>query len=87
MYTSHLTMYLLSIRQLPIFKVEPKSLVTYDRSFALEIVFTGTQIRETFLVYPLQGSVSPSGDIALENLNGKVKGRGITGTQQAWQSS
>jgi steroid delta-isomerase-like uncharacterized protein len=27
----------------PDFKVEPKSLVTNDRSFALEVVFTGTQ--------------------------------------------
>jgi steroid delta-isomerase-like uncharacterized protein len=49
------------------FKVEPKSWVTNDRSFALEVIFTGTQ-PEPFLVCLRRGKASLSEDAVLENL-------------------
>lgn len=52
---------------IPDFKVEPKSWVANGRSFALEVMLTGTQ-RETFMVCLRQGRVSPLRHVALENL-------------------
>ena len=49
------------------FKVEPKSWVTNESSFSLEVIFTGTQ-QETYSVSLRQGRAFPSGAVALENL-------------------
>jgi steroid delta-isomerase-like uncharacterized protein len=54
------------ITAVPDFKLEPKSWVTDDKSFAIEMVYSGTQ--ETFQVCLQQVSASPLGCVALENL-------------------
>ena len=51
----------------PDFKLEPKTWVTDDKSFAMEIVYQ-VHRRETFPVCPQQVSASPLGRVALENL-------------------
>lgn len=57
------------------FKVEPKSWVTNDRSFALEVIFTVTQKRD-LLGLPATGKrFSVRGCSIREFENGKIKGR------------
>jgi steroid delta-isomerase-like uncharacterized protein len=59
----------------PDFKVEPKSLVTNDRFFALEVIFTGTQ-KGDFPGLPATGKRFPVRGCSFgEFENGKVKGR------------
>jgi steroid delta-isomerase-like uncharacterized protein len=49
------------------FKVEPKSWITNDKSFALEVIFTGTQ-KGDLPGLPARGNASLSEDVAMENL-------------------
>jgi steroid delta-isomerase-like uncharacterized protein len=63
------------ITAVPDFKIEPKSWVTNDKSFALEMVFTGTQ-KEDLPSLPATGkSFSIRGCSFGEFENGKIKGR------------
>jgi hypothetical protein len=48
-------------------KLEPKAWVTDNKSFAIEIVYSGTQ-KGDFLACLQQVSASPLGGVALENL-------------------
>jgi steroid delta-isomerase-like uncharacterized protein len=57
------------------FKVEPKSWVTNDRSFALEVIFTGTQTGALPGLPETGKSFSVRGCSFGEFENGKVKGR------------
>ncbi len=59
----------------PDFKIEPKSWVTNDRSFAVELMFTGTQ-KGDFPGLPATGKrFSVRGCSFGEFENGKIKGR------------
>jgi hypothetical protein len=51
----------------PDFKVQPKSQVTSNRSFAVEVTFTETQTG-ALPCLPAKGRASLSRDVALENL-------------------
>ena len=51
---------------IPDLKVEPKSWISNDKSFALEAILTGRK-QETFTACQLQGKASPLGYVALEN--------------------
>src|SRR5215218_4022836 len=51
----------------PDFKLEPKAWVTDDKSFAIEVVYSGTQ-KGDFPGLPATGKHSPLGYVALENL-------------------
>jgi steroid delta-isomerase-like uncharacterized protein len=57
------------------FKVEPKSWVTSDSSFALEVIFTGTQTGDLPGLPATGKSFSVRGCSFGEFENGKVKGR------------
>ncbi len=57
------------------FKVEPKSWVTNERSFALEVIFTGTQTGDLPGVPATGKSFSVRGCSFGEFENGKIKGR------------
>jgi steroid delta-isomerase-like uncharacterized protein len=59
----------------PDFKVEPKSLVTHDMFFALEVVFTGTQKEDLSGLLATGKRFSVTGCSFGEFENGKVKGR------------
>ena len=57
-------------------KLEPKAWVTDDKSFAIEIVYSGTQKREIFPGLPATGKrFSIRGCCFGEIENGKIKGR------------
>src|SRR5919106_1466592 len=57
------------------FKVEPKSWVTNDKSFALEVIFTGTQTGDLPGLPATRESFSVRGCSYGEFKNGKIKGR------------
>jgi steroid delta-isomerase-like uncharacterized protein len=57
------------------FKVEPKSWVTSDSSFALEVIFTGTQTGDLPGLPATGKSFSVRGCSFGEFENGKIKGR------------
>src|SRR5918999_5016459 len=57
------------------FKVEPKSWVTNDRSFALEVIFTGTQTGDLPGLPATRKSFSVRGCSFGEFEKGRVKGR------------
>ena len=60
---------------IPDFKIEPKSWVTNDRSFAAEVILTGTQ-KGDFPALPASGKrFSITGCTIEEFENGKLKGR------------
>ena len=59
----------------PDFKLEPKSWVTSDKSFALEMVFTGTQKGDLPSLPATGKSFSIRGCSFGEFENGKIKGR------------
>ena len=63
------------ITAVPDFKIEPKSWVTSDRSFALEMVFTGTQKGDLPSLPATGMSFSIRGCRFGEFENGKIKGR------------
>ena len=63
------------ITAVPDFKIEPKSWVTSDRSFALEMVFTGTQKGDLPSLPATGKSFSIRGCSFGEFENGKIKGR------------
>ena len=67
--------YSASITAVPDFKIEPKSWVTSDRSFALEMVFTGTQKGDLPSLPATGKSFSIRGCSFGEFENGKIKGR------------
>lgn len=57
------------------FKVEPKSWATNESSFALEVIFTGTQTEDLLGLLARGKSFSVRGCVFGEFENGKVKGR------------
>jgi steroid delta-isomerase-like uncharacterized protein len=63
------------ITAVPDFKIEPKSWVTNDKSFALEMVFTGTQKGDLPGLPATGKSFSIRGCSFGEFENGKIKGR------------
>ena len=63
------------ITAVPDFKIEPKSWVTNDKSFALEMVFTGTQKGDLPSLPATGKSFSIRGCSFGEFENGKIKGR------------
>jgi steroid delta-isomerase-like uncharacterized protein len=63
------------ITAVPDFKIEPKSWVTSDKSFALEMVFTGTQKGDLPSLPATGKSFSIRGCSFGEFENGKIKGR------------
>ncbi|MDQ4067062.1 MAG: ester cyclase [Thermoproteota archaeon] len=65
------------------FKVEPKSWVTNDRSFALEVIFTGTQKGDLPGLSATGKRFSIRGCSFGEFENGKIKGR----RDDYWDSS
>ena len=63
------------ITAVPDFKIEPKSWVTNNKSFALEMVFTGTQKGDLPSLPATGKSFSIRGCSFGEFENGKIKGR------------
>jgi steroid delta-isomerase-like uncharacterized protein len=59
----------------PDFKVEPKSWVTSDKSFAVEVILTGTQKGDLPGLSATEKSFSVRGCSFGEFENGKIKGR------------
>jgi steroid delta-isomerase-like uncharacterized protein len=59
----------------PDFKIEPKSWVTSDRSFAIEVIYTGTQKGDLPGVPATGKSFSVRGCSIGEFENGKIRGR------------
>lgn len=71
----------------PDFKIEPKSWITNDRSFASEWMLTATQ-KGDLPGIPASGKrFSIRGCSFREVQNGKLKEEGIIGTLHLWQSS
>jgi steroid delta-isomerase-like uncharacterized protein len=67
--------YIAFITAVPDFKIEPKSCVTNDKSFALEMVLTGTQKGDLPSLSTTRKSFSIRGCSIGEFENGKIKGR------------
>ena len=67
----------------PDFKVEPKSWLTSDKFFALEVIFAGTQTGDLPCLPATGRSFSVRGCSYGEFENRKIREEEITGTQQA----